>query len=135
MTKEELQSKIAEIIHKDNECIVTFEWHYSKSGEVAGSMQNDLRIYTMNPKHKRTFLLYSQRGFNTQEQMLETAVKRIEGMREGKFNSYTVTWNDEEKNKLNNSYFYARDMGEVLKRLQLQDSNINIHQIKLNPES
>ena len=119
---------IGELIRKTSQCSVHFEYEPS----TTNSQDVKLNLVTYNLKHKTHFLLHSisiRTMNNTHDNKiicLEKMYDHIYGINEimsqkndGSYNGekcYTIKWSDSEKNGLQTSFFYGKDIEEVIKK-------------------
>jgi len=130
----ETEAAIQKLIEKDNNCSAHFNYE--------SELECKIDLITYNPVNKTHFLLHSlirkdkltalnalyQHIFELKKSLSEKNVSH---------HSYTVDWYSHPQNKRFISYFYGKDMDEILEKFyynKLSDSFI-IYSIKLNPLS
>lgn len=92
-----------------------------------------LEIFTINPKHKQSFLFHTTEGrdkIEALEEMLDY-VKKSRLQR----NSYTIQWSLKGEEKLHTSYFRAKNIMEALDKFHHgRDINsVTVFSVVLNP--
>lgn len=121
----ELQQNIKEGIDIDEKNIL-FEFS-EKENKVR------LEIFTINPKHKQSFLFHTSLGRDKIE-ALESMLEYVNKSRL-QYNSYTIQWSLKGEDKLHTSYFRAKNIMEALDKFHHgRDLNtVTVFSVVLNP--
>lgn len=121
----ELQQKIKEGIDIDEKNIL-FEFSEKESA-------TRLEIFTINPKHKQSFLFHTAQGRDKIE-ALEAMLDYVKKSRL-QYNSYTIQWTLKGEDKLHTSYFRAKNIMEALDKFHHgRDLNsVTVFSVVLNP--
>lgn len=95
--------------------------------------KSKLEIFTINPKHKQSFLYHTAFGrdkIEALEAMLEYVKKANQ-----QYNSYTLQWSLKGGDKLHTSYFRAKNIMEALDKFHHgRDINsVTVFSVVLNP--
>lgn len=131
-----LQSKISEIVYKDNKNTAHFEF---TSDKIENKVKASLITY--NPKTDASFLLKSVKT-DSEIEALEEILAYLESLHnDGSYQTYTIKWYDSEdkvrKDRPNKSYFAGKDLYEILDKFYYgkNKQNLTIYSIRLNPMS
>lgn len=121
----ELEDEIATIIQKDNGRTIHFEY-------IGGNM---VEAYTYNHNNKETFLLTKKVG----QDYVDCLQKILDYVKQNQktYDSYTVIWARKGRGERTTSYFYCRDIVEVIdKFFEGKDKNLyHVYEIRMNPSS
>lgn len=92
-----------------------------------------LEIFTINPKHKQSFLFHTSEGRDKIE-ALEAMLDYVKKSRLQR-NSYTIQWSLKGEEKLHTSYFRAKNIMEALDKFHHgRDVNsVTVFSVVLNP--
>lgn len=120
-----LQTEIAQLLGMELEHL-RFEY---EGNEQEGS----LKLVTINPRHKQSFLFHELQGFG----VLDATHKMADYVRTNRQtkNSYTIQWALREDSELHTSYFRGKHMYEVLDKFYYGKdiTSTIIFSISLNP--
>lgn len=138
MNKENLENEIATIIKNDNGCETRFEYESVSNITNNGSTvvyEEEVRAMTLNPKTNESFLMFKATGI-TQEKALENILDYVKNHRVTYY-SHTILWSNKRDNKMNTSYFYAKDAFEALTKFYhgKNREDYNVFEVKMNPIS
>lgn len=138
MNKEifDLERKISEIVHQDNNRSVHFEYIRSLTNEYGVvTKPSKVNAWTFNNINNESFLLKSEEG-NSYSECLFKILNWLENVPKSK-DHFTVKWRKMGTEGLNVSYFYCKDVIELVEKFY-ERKNINeyqIFEIKMNPIS
>ncbi len=115
----EYENMIRKLVKEDNKNSVHFSWDRTEQVWL-------FNLATWNPKHKSAFLLHTVpsetfRNIIAYKEMYEYVLnlKEIAGRKDTKGypeDQYEVTWFDNNKNKHIISFFWGRNLGEILRK-------------------
>ena len=129
----DIENRITDLIKADNGSNVNFVYSLQivKPGELEKT--HNVKVITQNKITREFFLLVSMYG-NSPEDALNKAFEWLQTHKTN-YNSYSVIWLKMPDGNTTTSYFYAKDMREVLdKFFDGKDENrYNIFEIKQNP--
>ena len=96
-----LEHEIREMINKDNKCDVSFKYEKTKNS-----------VYTFNPKHNQSFLLYASDETMDKEKFLNEVLLHLKHKLPNPISyTYTVKWLY--KGKTYSSYFAVNDFEDI----------------------
>jgi hypothetical protein len=127
----EIEEKIKDIIKKDNECDVRFEY----TTAIEEDVNVEVTAKTFNPKTQEVFLLFKGIG-KTSEEAIKKILDYIENHRQN-YASHTVVWASKKDMKQQTSYFHSKDAMEALEKFyhgKLREHYV-VFNVKLNPMS
>lgn len=128
-----LEEQIKDIIQNDNKCQVRFL--YNRVTKESYTVD----VITINPINGESFLMKSEYSPTSDFTTALENIKEYVMNSKNNYNSYTVLWKKVGESHSNVSYFYGRDMFEILNKFYTGKENIknnySIYDIKLNPIS
>ncbi|NND93361.1 MAG: hypothetical protein HKN45_00735 [Flavobacteriales bacterium] len=121
----ELQSEIEDYISLGSNSIL---YNFKEEGKLL-----TLHAITVNPRHNQSFLFHSTQGVSRVE-CLEKLLDYVQNYKD-KESSYTIQWSAKGDDRLQTSYFSARNVIGALDKLFFdRDPNtITIFNVSLNP--
>lgn len=136
----EYENMIRKLVKEDNKSSVHFSWDRMEDYWM-------FNLATWNPKHKSAFLLHTVtcemfRDINAWKDMYEYVVN-LKNVMSSKVpqseypeQHYHVTWHDTEKGKNISSFFWGRNLGEILRKFYFDKGEETvIYNMKLMPAS
>jgi hypothetical protein len=124
-----LETEIRKLIREDNGAEVSFDYQPSAGKEVT------LRVHTINPATKETFLLTTVYG-EGHENALKALLNHVK-IHKTENRSYTVKWRRKADTDVmwHTSYFYCKGLCELVERFyEGKDKDMyEVYEIKLNP--
>ena len=123
----DMEHKIKSIIKNDNNSQCIFDYN-----------ENSLKIYTKNPLHLEMFLMVDIEG-PTKMKCLENALSYLKKkVKKSTYYTYSVEWVKCGQMTKHTSYFWVRNMTELLEKFYDGDKNEHdyiIYTISLRPEN
>ncbi len=125
---EKMHLEIARLLGISRENLV---FEYMKEGED----KTILRLITVNPRHKQSFLFHQEIGFGEMD-VLHKMLDYVKTHKHSK-DSYTIQWSLKDGKELHTSYFRGKNIYEVLDKFYYGKdiTSTIIFSISLNPIS
>jgi len=125
---EKIHLEIARLLGLPRENLV---FEYIKEGDD----KTILRLITVNPRHKQSFLFHQESGFGEMD-VLHKMLDYVKTHKHSK-DSYTIQWSLKDGKELHTSYFRGKNIYEVLDKFYYGKdiTSTIIFSISLNPIS
>jgi hypothetical protein len=125
---ERIHLEIARLLGLPRENLV---FEYMKEGDD----KTILRLITVNPRHKQSFLFHQETGFGEMD-VLHKMLDYVKTHKHSK-DSYTIQWSLKDGKELHTSYFRGKNIYEVLDKFYYGKdiTSTIIFSISLNPIS
>lgn len=123
----ELQREIGEYIGLGENSII---YDFDENGGV-----HTLKLITINPRHKQSFLFHVSEGISRNEAM-KSMLEYVKNHKDREA-SYTIQWSMLGEQELHTSYFSAKNIIAALDKLYYDrdPNNITVFSVNLNPIS
>ena len=114
------EHELGQILSKDNGATLHIQYMMKSS--------NPILAFTYNPKSKTSFGIGKFRSYDELEEYLKRDVSET---------SYTVVWSTPTDGTHHQSYFYAKNISDVLDKFYGVPANYRhvVHEVRENPES